>query len=344
MGSSPRPPPPPDYAGLAREQGQIDAAAAERQTVANRPNQYTPWGSSTWTRNDDGTWAQTLTLSEQDQAALDRARQFEGRQQDIASGLLDQASDSMGNPIDMSGLPELRGIDLGGLPERGQLDLNGLPQFGEMPDAGFGAVDEVRDAMMGRMAPARQRMRDAEIQRLKAQGIPENSEAFQRSLKRLDEGDTDAEQQALLGAMGAYGDIFQRGMSVRGQTAAERGQLTAERALGAEFANDTRARAVSEQDSAGRLAGLLRQQGLGEQMMRRQIPINDYLSMINGTTPQMPQMPSFTGATGSKGPDMYGAAQDQYGAAVDQENASAAYRTNRNSAVTSIATIALMAF
>jgi hypothetical protein len=45
---SPSPPPAPDYAGAAQQQGQANLAAARLQTQLNRPNQITPWGTQTW--------------------------------------------------------------------------------------------------------------------------------------------------------------------------------------------------------------------------------------------------------------------------------------------------------
>lgn len=44
----PKAPPPPDYLGLAREQGMIDERLLTQQTVANRPNIYTPYVSTEW--------------------------------------------------------------------------------------------------------------------------------------------------------------------------------------------------------------------------------------------------------------------------------------------------------
>lgn len=160
--------------------------------------------------------------------------------------------------IDSGQLPELKGLDLkslgslpitsggsgfsmGGAPDLMDIDLSGLDKL----DPSFGAVESVRDAMMGRMAPQRSQLRESEIQRLKNQGITENSEAWTRALKRLDEGDTDALQQALLGGMGAYGDIFNRGLAKNnqylqgqqaraGQRLANRGQLSTEAKYGAE--------------------------------------------------------------------------------------------------------------
>jgi hypothetical protein len=102
----------------------------------------------------------------------------------------------------------------------------------------------VRDAMMARMAPQRAQERDAEIQRLKNQGITENSEAWTRALTRLDQGDTDANQQALLGGMSAYGDIFNRNLSAQSLNTSNR------RANRGELANEANYAATDSRENA----------------------------------------------------------------------------------------------
>jgi len=281
MGKKSKPPPAPDYSALATQQADLNKTAAAEQTVANRPNQNTAFGSSNWTKGADGQWTQNQTLNPEDQALLDKHRQFQGQEQDIASGLLGKAGQTLGQPLDTSGLPELQDMDLSG--------MNKL-------DPGFGAVESVRDAMMGRMAPQRQQAREAEITRLKNQGIPENSEAMQRAMKRLDEGDTDANQQALLGGMGAYGDIFNRGLAGNDQT-------------------------LRSQQMQAALRGTQRQQGLSEREQARQSPLDDFNRLTRGINPTQPQMPSFMGGTNFNPADMYGAGKDQYSAQMDAYNA-----------------------
>lgn len=41
----------PDYTAAAEKQGAASLEAIRSQTIANRPNQYTPWGSQTWSNN-----------------------------------------------------------------------------------------------------------------------------------------------------------------------------------------------------------------------------------------------------------------------------------------------------
>jgi hypothetical protein len=55
-------PPAPDYKGAAQATADGDLRNLNAQTVANRPNQVTPWGTSSW--------SQTPTV---DQAGFDAA-------------------------------------------------------------------------------------------------------------------------------------------------------------------------------------------------------------------------------------------------------------------------------
>lgn len=144
-------------------------------------------------------WTQRITLDPAEQRQLDSQRNIQSNFDNIATGLLGDVYNSMAKPLNLEGLDEL--------------------------DPSFGAVQEVQDAMMSRLAPQRAQMREAELQRLRNQGLSDNTEAYQRALKRMDEGDTDAQMQSLLGATQAYGDIFNRTAQARQQGLSERDLL-----------------------------------------------------------------------------------------------------------------------
>jgi len=299
MGKKSKAPPPPDYAALAKQQADLAKTTAQEQTVTNRPNQNTAFGSTKWAQDPtSGQWTQNVTLNPEDQKALDAQRAFDLQRQGVASGALDRAGQSLQTPLSLEGLPEAKGIDESKLGAWG--DVSSL-------DPGFGAVEQVQQAMMGRMAPQRSQAREAEIQRLKNQGLTENSEAFQRAVKRLDEGDTDAQQQALLKAMGAYGDIFNRGLGKAGAMTGQRGEQ------------------VGEQMQSSQLASMLRGRGLQERETVRQSPLNDFLKLTQGVAPESgPQMPSFASGTPYQAADMAGAADKTYQAQLDAFNAAKA--------------------
>ena len=352
-------PTPPDYATLARMQGNINQQASREQTQANRVNQVNPYGSLTWTNtptmsrqfdtdaynaaldqwsrgqsagsappqyiNSGGSgenydisrtqlnpaytawaqnqgvgapnkedfyrdmptdnWTQTVTLSPERQAMLNQ-------QTSMQQNLLNQAQGNLSQSFDMSSLPGIHNLD--------------LSQLTAMPDSGFGAVQQVQDAMMGRLQSGLDRGRAAEIQRLKSQGITEGSPAWQASMQSLGQKDNDANQQALLGAMGAYGDIFNRGIASRQQGLAEQSLLYNT------SAND-RARAYSEA------------------MQNRLRPLSELSALNGGSQIAAPSFDAYTQATGYTPANIYGGAQDAYNAQLGQYNANRA-QSSANSA------------
>ena len=106
-------------------------------------------------------------------------------------------------------------INAGLLGGFGKLDYSNQSQL----NPGFGAVKEVQDAMNALNAPGRKQARDAEIQRLKSQGITEDSPAWTRAMQRLETGDMEAANRSLLAAAGEYGNVFNRGLNYNQQLA-----------------------------------------------------------------------------------------------------------------------------
>jgi hypothetical protein len=97
MASSPSAPPAPDYTGAAEATAAGNAANLQAQTVANRPNQTTPLGSSTWTQGANGQWSQNVTLTPAEQSALTAQQSISANQSSLASGLQGQVASTMAN-------------------------------------------------------------------------------------------------------------------------------------------------------------------------------------------------------------------------------------------------------
>ena len=105
----------PDYRGAAEEQGESAQQNTTTQTYANRPNQTTPWGSSTWTNSstiDPSTgkpvtsWNQDITLSPSEQASFDSQSRIRAGLSEGAESLVGQATESFATPYDRSQLPD----------------------------------------------------------------------------------------------------------------------------------------------------------------------------------------------------------------------------------------------
>jgi hypothetical protein len=94
-------PPAPDYTGAAQATAQGNLANLDAQTAANRPTQVTPWGTSSWTNTpgSGGTssWSQNISLSPDQQAALNSQMQIQQNQSQLAQNMQGQVTSQMSN-------------------------------------------------------------------------------------------------------------------------------------------------------------------------------------------------------------------------------------------------------
>jgi hypothetical protein len=115
-------PPPPDYAAAAKETASGNLEAARYATNANRINQVTPYGSLNYNytpqydaegKETGAGWTQTMNLTPQAQATLDKQMALSNQYADAATTGFGNIKGLMENPnIDISGMPQMRGIDM----------------------------------------------------------------------------------------------------------------------------------------------------------------------------------------------------------------------------------------
>lgn len=220
---APSPPPAPDYAGAAQQQGQANIDAARTQGRLNNPNVFTPYGSQTVTYGGGF-----------DQAGYDKAKSdWESAQQrhidrygipiptsaykpgyqpvnksDFFFGDPDQATIRQtftpeqqaifdkGNEtkLALSDLA-LKGAGAAGEVLGQNLDLSGLPA---RPGSATDTRGKVMDAMMSRVNEDASNRRNQLNSNLLAAGIPTNSKAYQDAMHMEDRKLNDAATQAYL--------------------------------------------------------------------------------------------------------------------------------------------------
>lgn len=141
----------------------------------------------------------------------------------IPPGMQSQAQ-SQPQARTMAARPQQQGAGMmGGVPQQqaqgamGNMQAYGTPNSQVALNSGFGSVQGVTDAMMGRLQPQMDQARQAEISRLKAQGIPENSPAWSRAMDTLNRSDVDARNQGLLAGTAENNNIFNRGLAQNNQ-------------------------------------------------------------------------------------------------------------------------------
>jgi hypothetical protein len=100
MSSAPKAP---DYAAAAEKTAAASLEATKYQTMANRPNTTTPWGTDTWT-TDPNTGASTrrITLDPAEQAALDAQQGMDKTRSQTAGGMMNRVKRELGRSVDFS--------------------------------------------------------------------------------------------------------------------------------------------------------------------------------------------------------------------------------------------------
>lgn len=330
-------PPQPDYTGAANAQGAASMWNTQYQTLANRPDINTPWGSVSWNRPNfvdpyagaSGTgyggggsgggggpgpnplgvaagafggmfgggggggvmdmfrggregspqggipgqsgspnfsqgfgdpWSMNLTLSPQQQAALDAQQAIQKSRSDLAQGIMGQVGGTLSKPVDWSSVPGL--------------------VSGE--DARKQAFDATYGQAASRLDPQWQARSDAFSNELANQGILPGSQQYQIQMDQFNRARNDAYQSAINNAT-QYGEQAAQGLFGRSLAGHQQG-----------------------------LADLLQQRGQG---------FNEMQALLGGEQVGMPQMPGFAQAGQAAAPNYLGAAQAGYGASMNQYNA-----------------------
>jgi hypothetical protein len=147
----------PDYTGAAQATAAGNLEAAKYATVANRANQYNPYGSLTWEKGatDYDPWTQKVNFTEQGQKLFDLQNRQDMAYAETAAKGFDAVRGTFENPnIDQSTLPA----------------------------APINAGMTAQQAMMSRLQPTLERNEEALRARLANQGIGLGSTAYGREM------------------------------------------------------------------------------------------------------------------------------------------------------------------
>lgn len=276
----------PDYTAAAEAQGQSSKEVTNMQTWANRPDQVTPFGTTTWSPQsvrDPATgqmvtkWTQTTTLPEDQQKALMDQFAITSGRADIAKDLLPRAREEFGNEMDWSNLTDYAGTPQAGAfgqaptartytPENFQrsIDTQGLQNVD--PSARY--YDEAGDALMQqfeqRNAPIFQRDQEQLDATLRARGLKPGDAAYDAELQKLRQSQADARTNASFQASQLAG---QEAARMYGMDAQTRAQQFGERGTAANFANQASQQALMQQLGIGEqeFNQLMALTGLGDQ-------------------------------------------------------------------------------
>lgn len=314
----------PDYEAAAERQGESSKEVTNMQTWANRPNQVTPWGSTTWdatAARDPATgqpitqWTQNTSLTPEGQKALDDQFAITSGRSDLARELLPRAQDEFGETMNWDQF-----TDLAQTPKAGTLRGALGPEATQInPAARY--YDEAGDALMSqfdkRMAPKFERDTAALETQLRNRGFNPGDAGYDQGLEDMRTSQNDAYSNAAFQAAQLAG---QEGSRMYGMDMGSRQQQMDE--LG--FGNQTAGQQFGLDMGAAGYQNTLRQQQISEEMQKRGFSLNEINALISGQQVAMPTMPGFQNAGRAETVQYNQAAQNQYQAdqaAADAKNA-----------------------
>ena len=290
MGGKSEAPPPPDYRGAAEATGQSNLANINAQTKANRPDVYSPFGSSTW-QNKGGNWTNTINLDPAAQAALDDQQSITAGRSDIAQGMLGSAGREMQTPDDffqtLPGVGQVPGQG-GALPGRGEIaqgqdiqqqDIQQNLDFSGAGDVNAGGgynpdfAQTQFDRQMSLMGPQQERAMQQMDTRLRNQGLAPGSQAYDNAMGDLRNQQGEVTSRMSQDAMRLGADEqqrqFGREMGVRQQGVSEVGQqgMFGNAAAGQQFGQDmaSGSQRFGQDMASAQMADQQRGQAQGEQ-------------------------------------------------------------------------------
>jgi hypothetical protein len=278
LGPAPKAPPPPDYAGAARETATGNLDAARAAAAANRVNQVTPYGNLNYavTGTDpygNPTWTATTSLSDVGQQLLNNQNAASLGLGSAITSQLGQVQDVMGRGFN----PNTPAIQYGGQgPQLGQVGQG--PQFaragtaaqaqgvgqaqqaqgmGNAPNLqtgldfqGMEGWDKATALLNQRLQPQIQQSEDRLRAQLANQGVVAGTEAYNRAMRQQGQKTNDLLTQAQLAGQNVQQNMF--GQALQG------GQFANQAMLGqnqAQLGNVALSNQAAQQNYANQIAG-----------------------------------------------------------------------------------------
>jgi len=315
MGKGSSPPPAPDYVGAAQQTAAGNLENLKYQTQANRPNVYTPWGSQTWTQNGND-WTQNISLSPEQQAALNSQLSVQQNQSQLAQQLQGQVNSTMAGGFHgpdynsyLSGLPGVQtGFGNFNASGTGNVNLN-APQFSDAHRQQ--AIDAAYKASTGLLQDQWGQDNKHLDEQLRLQGLTPGSEAYNNAVQNQQrtQGQIQAQlaNQAVLTGDNVANTDYASALAGYGAGNSAQGQAYGQ-ALAGYGANQ---QALQNSNAAQQQAW---QQAHGNFSTAYQSALQNYLQPLNsmnavltGQQVQSPTFPGFASAGYTPGPDILGA-------------------------------------
>jgi hypothetical protein len=330
-------PPSQDYVGAAEATGQSSLANTAQQTLANRPDTNTPWGSQTWTTTpviDPTTgqvvnsWSGQTTLNPDEQTALTAQQGIQSSQSQLAQQLEGQVQKDYSNPLDFSSVvpyamaPNSTTAGISAPTLQSSINTSGVttPISGSASMYDSDAANAAFQQYQNLNAPIQAQQKEQLTSQLKNEGLNEGDEAYDTAMKnyqtQTDQANQNATYQSILtgsqiGAQQQAADLAANNQEF-GQANTEAGfnnasalsQLQAQLGLGTTQ--------FSQALQSGNYQNALQQQQIGTMEGEQGYNLSQLNALLNGQQVQNPTQPTASTA-GAAAPVNYSNAAAQSG-------------------------------
>jgi hypothetical protein len=220
MGKSSSPPPAPDYTGAAQATAAGNLQAAQQAQQANMVNQYTPYGSLTYSETGTSpqgnpTYSSNVNLSPTGQALLGQANQTQLGLGQLEGGALQNVANTMSQPFNDSSVQNIE--------------------------------NQSYAAQTARLDPQWAQNTEQNTAQLANQGITPGSEAYNNQMRTFNQAKNDAYSQANLAAIQTAPQTYQLASAAYNQPLNELNALL----TGAQVTNPTFGSTPQQQTTAG---------------------------------------------------------------------------------------------
>jgi len=312
-------PEPPDYTGAAEAESDASRQNIASQNYANRPDQFSPFGTTTWDSSsqiDPSTgkqvtgWTQNTSLTPELQSALDSQLRLQQLRSNSAEGMFGRVTDDLSQPIDWSGSEY---SEFGAAPEVRD------PGDPELFNQEVG--DAIYNQFESRLDPQWEQTQNRAEIRMRNQGLQPGDQAFNDNQFNVDRAQNDAYQTAQNSAITGAGAEASRAY---GDKLKYSGQM---------FGQDY---------DRSKYQTVLRQNQISEDLQRRGSSLNELNALVSGQQVGLPKFPGVPNSGVASTPDLLGAANSEYTGDVNAFNAQQQQQQQQQQAAASAAMLLLM--
>jgi len=372
LGPAPKAPPPPDYAGAARETATGNLDAARAAAAANRVNQVTPYGNLNYavTGTDpygNPTWTATTSLSDVGQQLLNNQNAASLGLGSAITSQLGQVQDVMGRGFN----PNTPAIQYGGqgpqLSRVGQsIQAQGMGNAPTLQTGldyqGMEGWDKATALLNQRLQPQIQQSEDRLKAQLANQGVVAGTEAYNRAMMQQGQKTNDLLTQAQLAGQNVQQNMFGQALqggnfanqAMLGQNQAQLGNVAqSNQAIQQNYQNQLAAnqqnnaalqQMFANQQAGASLSNQAQQQAYNQALTQYNMPLNTLSALRTGAQVQNPSFVNAPQQATTSGADILGATQMGYNAQMGDFNAQNAAQQNFNSGLMGLGGAGIMAF